>query len=216
MLADPFQSYPVRQLLQAFRKLSPSSPDNRRPISEPLLLLIIDKIQILGLSLYETTLFSTMFLFAFYFGLRISEFTSSHHNLLVEEVQVSEHSVVITFHSFKHSRNQSLPHFINRTSLRHCPVDFANKYLAMRPPVPGPFFILNNKPVSPRSFSSKLKQLLSLLNLPTQFYSAHSLRIGAATFWFSKDFSEQRIRQLGRWSSNAFLSYIRSFIDHSS
>ena len=215
LLPDPFQSFPVRQLFQALKKVSPSFPDTRRPVSENLLLLLVDKLQLLGLSFYETTLFSTMFLFAFYFGLRISEYTSSQHNLKFENVQVSANSVVINFHSYKHSRNQSLPHFINRTHLRHCPVLFANKYISMRSATQGSFFVLNNKPISARKFSNILKQLILLLDLPPQFYSAHSFRIGAATHWFSKNFSEQRIRQLGRWSSNAFLSYIRSFINHS-
>jgi len=215
LLPDPFQSFPVRQLVQALKKVSPSFPDTRRPVSENLLLLLVDKLQLLGLSFYETTLFSTMFLFAFYFGLRISEYTSSQHNLKFENVQVSANSVVINFHSYKHSRNQSLPHFINRTHLRHCPVLFANKYISMRSATQGSFFVLNNKPISARKFSNILKQLILLLDLPPQFYSAHSFRIGAATHWFSKNFSEQRIRQLGRWSSNAFLSYIRSFINHS-
>ena len=99
MLPDPFQSFPVRQLLQALKKNSPSSPDSRRPISEFLLLQLLDKLQTLGLPIYETNLFSTMFLFAFYFGLRIGEYTSSQHNLLFEEVVVSNTSVTITFHS---------------------------------------------------------------------------------------------------------------------
>ena len=103
LLQDPFQYFPVRQLLQSIRKISPSSPDTRRPISEHLLLQLIDNLHRLGLPLHETTLFSTMFLFAFYFGLRISEYTASRHNLLLEEVQVSINSVVIKFHSFKHS-----------------------------------------------------------------------------------------------------------------
>ena len=54
-----------------------------------------------------------------------------------------------------------------------------------------------------------------MLELSPQFYSPHSLRIGAATHWFAKNLSEHRIRQLGRWSSNAFSSYIREVVDHS-
>ena len=214
-ITDPFQSFPVRQMLQALKKVSPSSPDTRRPISECLLFQLLDKIPTLGLPAYESTLFATMFLFAFYFGLRIGEITSSQHNLQYDEIKVTPSSVVITFHSHKHSNRQSLPHSIQPTSLRHCPVAYAIKYLNFRPPLPGPFFMLRNKPISSKQFSSKLRQLLILLNLPHQSYSPHSFRIGAATHWFSKDLSEQRIRQLGRWSSNAFSSYIRSFIDHS-
>jgi len=215
MLEDPFQSFPVRQLLQSLRKQSPATPDTRRPISEHLLLQLLDKLHNLSSSEYEITLFSAMFLFAFYFGLRSSEITSSRHNLQFDEIIVSSNSVIISFHSFKHSNRQSLPHIIKQTSLRHCPVVAAKKYITLRPPGAGPFFIFRNKPISAKTFSSKLKQLITLLNLPSQYYSPHSFRIGAATHWFSKNLSEQRIRQMGRWSSNAFSSYIRDFIDHS-
>ena len=159
MLSDPFKSFPVRQLLLAMKKISPTIPDSRLPITEHLLLQLVDKIQVLNLPVYETTLFSTMFLFAFYFGLRASEFTSSQHNLQYNEVQVSQNSVIITFHSHKHSYRQSLPHLINQTLLRHCPVRSANKYISLRPAIPGPFFIFRNKPISPRTFSAKLKQI---------------------------------------------------------
>ena len=186
LLFDPFQSFPVRQLLQALKKNSPSTPDIRRPISENLLFQLLDKLHTLGLPNYEYTLFSTMFLFGFYFGLRIGEYTSSQHNLNFEEVVVSSTSVTITFHSHKHSNRQSLPHFINQTKLRYCPVVYANRYLSLRPTVPGPFFIFRSKPITSKKISSTLRQLVILLNLPPHLYSPHSFRIGAATHWFGK------------------------------
>ena len=216
ILPDPFISFPVRQLVQALKKNSPSTPDTRRPISEIMLLQLVDKLQILALPIYESQLLATMMLFSFYFGLRLGEFTSSQHNLQFNDIAVTSESVIITFHSHKHSNRQSLPHIIGKTNLRHCPVVYANRYLSLRPHVPGPFFIFRNKPVSPKYFAAKLKQLITLLSLPPQFYSPHSFRIGAATHWFAKDFSEQRIRQLGRWSSNAFSAYIRNYVNHSS
>ena len=212
---DPFQSFVIKQLLQAGRKISISSPVKRKPISEDLLLSLVDSMFGLGLPPYDFSLFSTMFLFAFYFGLRISEFTSSRHNLSFTDVSVSDESVTITFHSFKHSKQPSLPHILKPTNLRYCPWQSARTYISKRPAIHGPFFISAGQPVSPKTFSSLLKRLIHLCNKQDDYYSPHSFRIGAATHWFKKGLSEERIRFLGRWSSNAFLSYIRAEIDHS-
>ena len=212
---DPFQTFLIKQLLQGGHRIATPSSDKRRPISEDLLLSLIDAMSSLNLSSYDFSLFSTMFLFAFYFGLRISEFTSSCHNLSFSDVTVSSDSITIIFRSFKHSSRPSLPHILKPTNLRFCPCKAALTYIRKRPSLQGPFFISAGKPVSPRNFSYMLKRLLPLCNKEQHFYSPHSFRIGAATHWFKKGLSEERIRFLGRWSSNAFLSYIRSEIDHS-
>ena len=215
LLTDPFQFFPVRQLFQAIKKNSPSPGDSRLPISESILFDLLDNIHLLGLSKYESILLSTMFLFAFYFGLRIGEYTASPHNLQLTDVCVSHKEVVIIFQSFKHSKQRSLPHSIKPSSLRHCLVKSAMSYASLRPPIEGAFFVYAGKPVSPKSFTTKLKQIISLIGKSPEKFSPHSFRIGAATHWFNKQFSEYQIRQLGRWSSNAFTSYIRNFIDHS-
>ena len=211
---DPFQTFLSKQLLQASRRVSQPSSDKRKPITEELLLSLIDSMSSMNLPTYDFSLFSTMFLFAFYFGLRISEFTSSRHNLNLSDVTVSTDCISIIFHSYKHSVRPSLPHTLKPSNLRFCPVRSACTYISKRHSSPGPFFILSNKPISPKTFSKLLKQCLHLSNAQG-CYSAHSFRVGAASHWFRKGLSEERIRFLGRWSSNAFVSYIRSDIDHS-
>ena len=195
---DPFQTFLIKQLLQAGHRISTPSPDKRKPISEELLLSLIDAMSSLNLPSYDFSLYSTMFLFAFYFGLRISELTSSCHNLSFSDVTVSSASITIIFRSFKHSSQPSLPHILKPTHLRFCPCQAALTYISKRPSLPGPFFISAGKPVSPRNFSNMLKRLLPLCNKDPYFYSPHSFRIGAATHWFKKGLSEERIRFLGR------------------
>ena len=68
---DPFQSFLIKQLLQGGRKVSNKPSNRRNPITEDLLLALIDALLSLGLPYYDFSLFSTMFLFAFYFGIRI-------------------------------------------------------------------------------------------------------------------------------------------------
>ena len=182
-----------------------------------MLFELLDKIHLLAVSDYESILFSTMFLFAFFFGLRIGEYTTSPHNLQFSDITVSKTEVIVMFQSFKHSNSnrRTLPHSMKPTSSRYCPVVSENNYLKRRPRGPGPIFISLGKPISPKTFTLKFKQLVRLTGRSPEHYSAHSFRIGAATHWFNQNISESRIRQLGRWSSNAFSSYIGGSIDHS-
>ena len=45
-------------------------------------------------------------------------------------------------------------------------------------------------------------------------YSSHSFRVGATATWISKGASDVRLRQLGRWHSNAVDRYIRGEVKH--
>ena len=69
---DPTHTYPVNQMLIAIRKTG-TKPDKRKSITETLLFTLLTKMNLLGLSTFEISLFKAMFLFAFYFGLRIGE-----------------------------------------------------------------------------------------------------------------------------------------------
>ncbi|MGL5102545.1 MAG: hypothetical protein ACRC6N_08390, partial [Plesiomonas sp.] len=50
--------------------------------------------------------------------------------------------------------------------------------------------------------------------IPADNFSSHSFRIGAATTAAQKGLSQHQIQTLGRWSSEAFKSYIRSDRSH--
>ena len=71
----------------------------------------------------------------------------------------------------------------------------------------------SGKGVKPYTFNSTLKSLLCQCNIQERITS-HSFRIGAATWWAQLNYSEARIKQLGRWRSNAFLKYIRGPVAH--
>ena len=109
-------------------------------------------------------------------------------------------SITIIFRYFKQSSQPSLPHMLKPTNLCVCPCQAALTYIRRQASFSSDFF------------SSMLKRGLPLCNKGQEFYSPHSFRIGAATHWLKKGLSEEHIRFLGHWSSNAFLSYIRSEI----
>ena len=65
------------------------------------------------------------------------------------------------------------------------------------------------RPVSKHMLDRKIKWAVSQLGLDPHLYSSHSLRSGAATSASEAGFSEWEIRQLGRWASSAYLTYVR-------
>ena len=214
-LPDPSISFVVKQLVRAIKKIRSKKTDKRTPISENLLLTIVDKLPFLGLPAYETGTLASMFLLAFYFGLRVGEITNSIHNLASDQIHITPVSVQITFKTHKHSLGQSSPHVISPTKLRHCPVQALNNYVALRPHIKGAFFLIKSKPVSSSYFRKQLNRCLTLAGEAPNSFGTHSFRIGIATHWFNKNLSDSRIRRMGRWSSNAVETYIRGSIDHS-
>ena len=72
----------------------------------------------------------------------------------------------------------------------------------------------DGKAVTPYFFQKNLKLLLKAGGLDKEKFSAHSLRIGAASFWASLGLSEDVIKTLGRWTTDAVKRYIRCEVDH--
>ena len=75
----------------------------------------------------------------------------------------------------------------------------------------GPLFCWpGGAPIKRSIFVQQLNRALGYFNLDPTLYKAHSFRIRAATRDAAKGLSDAQIHQLGRWKSNAFLSYIRT------
>lgn len=66
-----------------------------------------------------------------------------------------------------------------------------------------------NRPVTRFWFQKHLKEVLRLSGFSPEPFSSHSFRIGAATTAAFNGLSQHQIQTLGRWSSEAFKSYIR-------
>lgn len=78
--------------------------------------------------------------------------------------------------------------------------------ISSQEPSSGPLFtFMNGTPVSRKYFSDQLCLSLNWCGLDSKQYKGHSFRIGAATTAFTKGISEQKIKAMGRWSSDAFL-----------
>ena len=212
-LHDPTHDFSVMQLMTSIRKQRPSV-DSRKPISENILFSIFDVLISFNLAYYDRLLLQSLYLFVFYFALRIGEVTKSEHNIQVNQVEIIEDKMSLAFVSYKHSPLQPFVHTIKATKTQYCPVNAMRKYMSVRGLEQGPLFVRMGKPLSQSYFSNYLKEALNMAGIDNENISAHSFRIGAASFWASKGMSELEIKRLGRWKSDAWKKYMRHDVNH--
>lgn len=83
-------------------------------------------------------------------------------------------------------------------------------YLTMRGNKDGPLFLFQDgRPLSRTTLTERLRKILSEAGIPGTF-SSHSFRIGAATVAARNGVPDHLVQALGRWTSNAYLLYIRT------
>lgn len=101
--------------------------------------------------------------------------------------------------------------FVGRTQCQLCPVAAMLTYMANRGTKEGPFFTFQDgRPLTKPQFTTRIRAALQELGLPYQDYAGHSFRIGAATAAAKAGIEDSTIKTMGRWSSSAFLAYIRT------
>ena len=104
---------------------------------------------------------------------------------------------------------------IGRTDCVLCPVTAVLSYMMLRGSSQGPFFRCNDgQPLTKAKFIHHVREALQTARLPYSSFAGHSFRIGAATTAARVGVEDSTIRMLGRWSSGAFLSYIRLLHNH--
>ena len=158
---------------------------------------------------------------AFFAFLRIGEITvdgSDQSNLIrlnqLSRLMTAQGQVValqLTICKYKHSTN-GRPFVIDIFQEESCcPVKAVLAFISVRGTTSGPMFCWpGGAPVKRSIFVQQLNRALGFCNLDPTLYKAHSFRIRAATWDAAKGLSDAQIHQLGRWKSNAFLSYIRT------
>ena len=95
-----------------------------------------------------------------------------------------------------------------------CPVEIVYKYLEMRPIQVDDneqFLVFSDRsPVKPQHVRKVLREILENLKLDSKLYDTHSFRIGRATDMEKSEIPIDKIKQLGRWKSNAVYKYLRN------
>lgn len=110
---------------------------------------------------------------------------------------------------------QGVEVYVGRTGCQLCPVAAVLAYMAIRGDQAGPFFKASDgRPLTKASFTKEVREVLQAIGLPYQNFAGHSFRIGAATAAARAGIEDSTIRMMGRWSSSAFLAYIRTPREH--
>ena len=160
---------------------------------------------------------------AFFGFLRVSEFTIPANDQYDESCHLSFNSISVDNRSnpqqlrisIKQSKTdpfrKGVDIFLGTTGNSVCPVKGILPYLAIRGDHKGPLFILEDgRYLTRQHFSSALEGLLKQLHINTHCYNTHSFRIGAATTARQANVPDPLIKMMGRWKSDAYLSYIRT------
>ena len=101
--------------------------------------------------------------------------------------------------------------FVGRTTNKRCPVVAVVSYMAARGDTAGPFFLTEDrKPITKSRFVTEVRTALTAIGFDHSSFSGHSFRSGAATAASQAGLPDSTIQTLGRWSSTAFLTYIRT------
>ena len=100
--------------------------------------------------------------------------------------------------------------FLSRSDSDVCPVAALLAYMGVRGQHSGPLFKgSDGAPLAKPWMIGKLREALAEAGHDQRMYAGHSFRNGAATTAAAAGIEDSTIQALGRWSSTAFLSYIR-------
>ncbi|CAM4454228.1 unnamed protein product [Leuciscus chuanchicus] len=164
-----------------------------------------------------------MFFLAFFGFLRCSEFapsTSAFNPAIHPSLSdITAHTPDSLIYNLKRSKTdqfgESFPIYIFRLHSFLSPYEPLSEYVSSRyanhSSPQEPLFLTENRKMATRFwFSKHFQSILRTSGISPEHYSIHSFRIGAATTTASMGISDETIRVLGRWSSEAYRLYIRN------
>ena len=92
-----------------------------------------------------------------------------------------------------------------------CPVAAVLAYLIRRGLQQGSLFLLEDgKGLTRARFVTEVKAALEEADMDETKYSGHSFRIGAGTTAVQQGLGDATVQMLGRWSSGAYKTYVRT------
>ncbi len=212
-------------LIKGIQRAHPTRPDTRQPITLEILTKCISTLRRGYHSTHTAHTLDAMFILAFFGFLRCSEltitssFNTNIHPTISDLAVLDDKAMSFLIKQSKTDQTKK-GHFIYIFNLQSpiLPYQALLAFLQLRKsqsksPSDPLFTDDSNRPIARFWFQKHLKSVLLVSGIPANNFSSHSFRIGAATTAAQKGLSQQQIQMLGRWSSGAFKSYIRS--DHS-
>ncbi len=206
-------------LIRGIQQSRPTRPDSRLPITLDILTKCIHALRTCYQPPSTARTLDTMFILAFFGFLRCAELTASSKfdpaiNPTISDLTILD-SETISF-LIKQSKTDQVKkgHFVYIFNLSS-PIQAVREYLHLRisqakSPLEPLFLDHAGNPVSRTWFQKQLKSVLLSAGISAANFSSHSFRIGAATSAAQKGLTKHQIQTLGRWSSEAFQSYIRT------
>jgi len=225
-LQDTTKHFIVTKLIEGFRRTS-KAKRLRLPITYSLLESILTKLPAVCRDEYESCLFSAVFALAFFGFFRVGELAVAKQNSVdvskvvgIQDITFEAEDkalLVLVRFSKTDQLGRGVTLRLGRTNSDICPVRVVKRFLTMRSPVAGPLFChFNHKPLTRFQFASILQKAIRVVDPTLSGYKSHSFRLGAATRAAQLGWSVEKIKQSGRWSSDAYRSYIwtnRSYRD---
>ena len=213
---NPLESAPRLQLaLRGFKRYNPPQANPRLPIT-PHVLRAIKSVLLQTPQEYNNVMLWATVCVGFFVFLRSGEFVvksasacdpASH--LMPSDVAVDSYTdpsmIRLLIKRSKTDRfGNGASIFLARTYTDLCPVAALLAYMAHRPcHGHSPLFITEDA-------SDQVTTRNTSRSGYPEFYKGHSFRIGAATTAAVLGLQDSTIQKMGRWSSSAFLAYIRT------
>ncbi|KAI2646043.1 enzymatic polyprotein [Labeo rohita] len=219
----PISHSHVTMLIKGLRKREPASSARRLPLTSDLLSQCICTLRSGFMSPSIDRTLECMFLLAFFGFLRCSELapsTSAFNPAIHPSLSdISAHTPDSLIYTLKKSKTdqfeKSCPIYIFRLNSFISPFEPISEYVLSRyannSSPQEPLFLTENGKMATRFwFNKHFLKVVSASGISPEHYSLHSFRIGAATTAASADISDETIRVMGCWSSEAYRLYIRN------
>ena len=199
----------------------------RLPIQHNLLNIILSHLEIkFRCQVYLECLYKTAYALAYHGLFRVGELTQGPHAIKSGDVHLAgnKQKYLFILHSSKTHTRSDLPQKVainqleeannQRSKIKiYCPYQLTKMYIKLRPKCYNhneQFLVYSDStPLTPENFRNTLRSIVKDLNLNQNYYDTHSFRIGRATDLMKRGVPIDKIKEQGRWKSNAVYKYLR-------
>ena len=206
--SDPTVDDLLHLVCRGIRRMQGDTQHTRLPITINLMHTLKEQLRRSTYTVCEQRMLWAAFTMAFYGFLRVSELTS----LKWSNISISADHISITIPQSKTDPfRRGCTIRIYHTKSSTCPYHALEHYQKLIGEVTpsNPLYEAGRfHPLSCTAVTNSLRQLLKQVGLNYTQYSSHSFRIGAATTAATAGLPVWLIKNLGRWSSIAYLIYI--------
>ena len=205
---DPTADDLLQLVCRGIRRIQGDNQRTRLPVTVNVMRSLKEQLRQSIFTTHEQRMLWCAFTIAFYGFLRVSEYT----NLRWSDVTCSVDHLSITLKQSKTDpfrRGCTIKIFETKSST--CPhrAFKLHRKLSGNPATSAHVFQAGRfHPLSCSAITKTLRKLLRQAGLDDSQYASHSFRIGAATTAAAAGLPEWLIKALGRWSSNAYMTYI--------